>query len=90
MKKDKRVKDVHAVHIWSLCSNIIVMSAHVLVNKQKINDTCEIINGLNKKLDKFGIKHTTFHSSARAAVQILNSGISFIKEDTFIYYLKLE
>lgn len=66
MKKDKRVKDVHSVHIWSLCSNIIVMSAHVLVNKQKINDTCKIINELNKRLDKFGINHTTFQFECKS------------------------
>lgn len=60
IKKVKKVKDVHAIHIWSLCSHINMMSAHVLVNEKSIANTAVIINELNQRLEKFGIRHTTF------------------------------
>ncbi|MFH1637653.1 MAG: cation diffusion facilitator family transporter [Candidatus Woesearchaeota archaeon] len=60
MKRSKKVKDVHAVHIWSVCSNICFMSAHVVVDAEKICDTVLIEQELNKRLEKFNIRYATF------------------------------
>lgn len=54
------VEDVHELHIWSLCSNVSSLSAHVVVNDQKVSLLAEIMGGINKAmLEQFNISHTT-------------------------------
>ena len=54
------VKDIHDVHIWSICSDIHYATAHVVVEDKKISTTKEIIDRLNEKIKKIGISHSTF------------------------------
>ncbi len=60
MKSVDKVKDVHSIHLWSVCSNVNVMDAHVYVDEELLGETGYIIERLNEKLEKFNIKHTTF------------------------------
>lgn len=60
MMKVKGIIDVHNIHLWALCSNINVMSAHICVEDVKVKETRKITKELNKRLKKFNIKHTTF------------------------------
>ncbi|MDO8726762.1 MAG: cation diffusion facilitator family transporter [Candidatus Methanoperedens sp.] len=54
------VKGVHDIHIWSICSNIHAMSAHILVDRIHVQQTEVLINEINKKIsDRFNIMHTT-------------------------------
>ncbi len=60
------IKDIHELHIWSICSNIYALSTHALVNDQKINEVDPILNEVRRVLkEKFNISHTTiqFESS---------------------------
>lgn len=59
MENVKGVKGVHSVHFWAICSHINVLSAHVEVDEPYVKNTGKIIRQINKKLQKFGIKHTT-------------------------------
>ena len=60
MKSVDKVKDVHSIHLWSVCSNVNVLDAHVYVDEELLGETGYIIERLNEKLEKFNIKHTTF------------------------------
>lgn len=58
MSVDK-VRDVHSIHLWSICSNVNVLDAHVYVDEELVLNTEGIIRELNEKLLRFDIKHTT-------------------------------
>jgi len=60
MKTVDKVKDVHSIHLWSVCSNVNVMDAHVYVDEELVGEAGHIIERLNERLEKFNIKHTTF------------------------------
>ncbi len=54
------VKGVHDIHIWSICSNIHAMSAHVLVDRIHVQQTEALISEISKTLrERFHILHTT-------------------------------
>lgn len=55
----KQVKGVHDVHIWSICSNVHLMTAHVLTEDVKVSQTEEIAEEASNILKTFGIAHTT-------------------------------
>ena len=54
------VKDVHDLHIWSLCSNYSALSAHVVIDENTTLAQDQILKQINAELQKrFGINHTT-------------------------------
>jgi len=54
------VKGVHDIHIWSICSNIHAMSAHVLVDRIHVQQTETMIQKISQTLKhRFRILHTT-------------------------------
>lgn len=54
------VRGVHDIHIWSICSNIHAMSAHILVDRIHVQQTEVLINDISKMVrDRFNIMHTT-------------------------------
>jgi cobalt-zinc-cadmium efflux system protein len=54
------IKGVHDIHIWSICSNIHAMSAHILVDRIHVHQTETFISDIHKMVsDKFNIMHTT-------------------------------
>ena len=54
------VKDVHDMHIWSLCSNYKALSAHVVIQDDTSLPYDQILKQLNIELQRrFGIHHTT-------------------------------
>jgi cobalt-zinc-cadmium efflux system protein len=54
------IKGVHDIHIWSICSHIHAMSAHVLVDRIHVQQTEILINNISKTVkDRFQILHTT-------------------------------
>ena len=60
MMKIEGVKGVHDIHIWSICSHIHAMSAHVLVDRMHVQQTEILIGNISKTLrDRFQILHTT-------------------------------
>ncbi len=63
------VLDVHDLHVWSICSGHIALSAHVLTADQKITDGDGIMTELKARLRKFGIEHTTIQFECEACGQ---------------------
>jgi cobalt-zinc-cadmium efflux system protein len=59
IEKVKGVEDVHEVHLWSLCSNINVIDAHISTKVRKLAQTEKIKKEIKRKLRKYKIKHTT-------------------------------
>jgi cobalt-zinc-cadmium efflux system protein len=54
------IKGVHDIHIWSICSHIHAMSAHVLVDRIHVQQTEILISNISKTVkDRFQILHTT-------------------------------
>ncbi len=56
----KDVIDVHNIHLWALCSNVNVISAHICVEDIRVKKTSQTIKELKERLKKFNIKHFTF------------------------------
>ena len=55
------VREVHDVHVWSVCSDLIYLTAHVVVDDGKVSGCERIADALSERLrKKLGISHTTF------------------------------
>jgi len=60
MMEIEGIKGAHDIHIWSICSNIHAMSAHVLVDRIHVAQTEILISKISKLVkDRFRILHTT-------------------------------
>ena len=67
------VKDVHDMHIWSLCSNYSALSAHVVVDENTTLSPDRILEQINTELQThFGISHTTVQLEQIACAQAGN------------------
>lgn len=64
------VKDVHDMHIWSLCSNYNALSAHVVIHENNVVPQDLILQQINKELQtRFNINHTTLQLEHIACTQ---------------------
>ena len=60
MMEIEGVKGAHDIHIWSICSNIHAMSAHILVDKIHVQQTESLVREISKMVkERFMIMHTT-------------------------------
>ncbi len=67
------VKDVHDMHIWSLCSNYSALSAHIVVDEDTTLAPDRILEQINAELQThFGISHTTLQLEQVACAQAGN------------------
>jgi cobalt-zinc-cadmium efflux system protein len=53
------VQNVHDLHVWSICSGHLALSAHIITTDQKLTDGNEIMAEIKARLARFGIQHTT-------------------------------
>ena len=72
------VKDIHDLHIWSLCSNYCALSAHIVVDENTTLAPDRILEQINAELQThFGISHTTLQleqvACARAGNLLCNA-----------------
>ena len=64
------VVEVHDLHVWSLCSGHVALSAHVVVSDQSLGDTGPVMSELKQRLQtNFGIEHTTIQFECAACGQ---------------------
>lgn len=57
------VENLHRVHVWSLCSHIRALSAHLTVDPSHSSAPQRVIDDVNKLLlEKFNITHSTLQS----------------------------
>jgi cobalt-zinc-cadmium efflux system protein len=60
VKRVDGVRDLHDLHIWSLGSDTRAMSAHLLVDDQRVTQAQDILAEVREVLaHRFGIEHTT-------------------------------
>jgi len=61
IQQDKRIIDIHDIHIWEITQDMYNMTAHVKIEQSSIADYEEILNIINQELkEEFKIVHTTF------------------------------
>ena len=54
------VVQVHDLHVWGVCSAHIILSAHAVIDDQRITQAQIIMDEMKRRLKKlFGIEHTT-------------------------------
>jgi len=54
------VKEVHDVHVWAVCSDLIYATAHIVVKDKKVSACETLAKKLEARLKKLGIAHATF------------------------------
>ncbi len=60
IKSVKGVLGIHDLHVWSLCSNVHALNAHLLVDSMHLKEVEKIRSEINRCLwDEFNISHTT-------------------------------
>jgi cobalt-zinc-cadmium efflux system protein len=60
IKRAEHVLDVHRIHLWSICSNITALSAHILIDPEYHGERKKIINDINCRIVScFHITHST-------------------------------
>jgi cobalt-zinc-cadmium efflux system protein len=56
----KGVHGLHDLHVWSICSNVHALNAHLVVDIISVKDTEKITLEINRRLlQDYGISHTT-------------------------------
>ena len=56
----KGVHGIHDLHVWSLCSNVHALNAHLIVDRISVKDTEKITYNINSRLfNDYNISHTT-------------------------------
>jgi cobalt-zinc-cadmium efflux system protein len=63
------VTEVHDVHVWSVCSSLVCLTAHVGVREMSLQDSMRVVNELRERMARdFGIVHSTFEVEGPHAV----------------------
>jgi cobalt-zinc-cadmium efflux system protein len=63
------VEGIHNIHLWSLCSNLYVMDAHIFTNISTMSDIENIKIKIKKSLEKFNIKHSTLEFECKECIR---------------------
>ena len=63
------VQGVHDLHVWSICSGHIALSAHVITANQPLAEEDSLMAELKERLAHFGIEHTTIQFECAACGQ---------------------
>jgi cobalt-zinc-cadmium efflux system protein len=62
------VAGIHDIHVWSVCSSLVVLTAHVDVPDITMSQSMEVLSELRKRIEEeFGIAHSTFELEAPRA-----------------------
>ena len=55
------VRGIHDVHVWSVCSSLVCLMAHVDVDEMSLRDSMRVVAELRRRIEgEFGIVHSTF------------------------------
>jgi cobalt-zinc-cadmium efflux system protein len=63
------VNEVHDLHVWSLCSGHVALSAHIVTASQPLAESDGLMADLKRRLLRFGIEHTTIQFECAACGQ---------------------
>ncbi len=76
MAEVSSVQSVHDLHVWSICSGHIALSAHVITENLPLAESGSIMTDLKKRLARFGIEHTTIQFECAACGQETHLSVS--------------
>lgn len=54
------VEDIHDLHVWSICSNVHAITAHIVVGPPVMQEASRVIREMNKIAKEYKIQHATF------------------------------
>jgi cobalt-zinc-cadmium efflux system protein len=60
IERVRGVGEVHDVHLWTLCSNVNVIDAHIYTTEKDLTQIEIIKSEIKRRLQKYNIKHATF------------------------------
>jgi cobalt-zinc-cadmium efflux system protein len=64
------VVQVHDLHVWGVCSAHIILSAHAVIDDQRISQAQMIMDEMKRSLNElFGIEHTTIQLEGKSCGQ---------------------
>jgi len=69
IERVKGVQGAHNVHLWTLCSNINIIDAHVFTNEPSTAKIEGIKEKIKKNLEKYNIKHVTLEFECEECVE---------------------
>ncbi|UCF08455.1 MAG: cation transporter [Thermoplasmata archaeon] len=62
----KGIEGIHDLHVWSICSNVHALNAHLLVSSMSVKDTEMLTSQINGQLaEGYNISHTTLQYECR-------------------------
>ncbi|QWV93674.1 cation diffusion facilitator family transporter [Geomonas oryzisoli] len=71
MREVEGVAEVHHLNIWTICSHIIALSAHVVIPDCSTSDQGEILRKIEEKLfQHFHISHTTLQVESARCTEV--------------------
>jgi cobalt-zinc-cadmium efflux system protein len=60
LKKIPGVKEIHDIHVWTITSGIVALSAHLMIEDQMVSMSTDVRDSVNHMLaERYQIKHTT-------------------------------
>ena len=69
IERVKGVDGVNNVHLWTLCSNINIVDAHVFTNEPSTAKIEGIKEKIKKNLEKYNIKHVTLEFECEECIE---------------------
>ncbi|MEM4389859.1 MAG: cation diffusion facilitator family transporter [Candidatus Micrarchaeia archaeon] len=69
------VLGAHDVHVWAICSDIIYVTAHVVVRDMRVSSTHAIGEKIAARLRKYNISHTAFQFETPKQKHIKGTGM---------------
>lgn len=65
---DKRIKDIHDVHVWQITSGMYAMTAHIVVDDMKLSESMAILTCIRECMDRhFHIAHVNIQFEPEGA-----------------------
>jgi cobalt-zinc-cadmium efflux system protein len=69
IEKIDGVEGIHNVHLWSLCSNVNVMDAHIFTNITDMKKIEALKSQIKNELKKLNIEHSTLEFECEECVR---------------------
>jgi cobalt-zinc-cadmium efflux system protein len=69
IEKIDGVEGIHDIHLWSLCSNLNVMDAHVFTNISNMDEIENLKGKIKTKLKKYKVKYSTLEFECEECIR---------------------
>lgn len=63
------VEGIHNIHLWSLCSNLNVMDAHIFTNISNMSEIENLKAKIKMELEKYNVKYSTLEFECEECVR---------------------